>query len=181
MEQEQLHIIQQRKRELERLAQQVLVLEQLKQASQGHQAERSDSPASAGAAREEPAALPGTADGSKQPAHQGVPEAARELKELQALVERIRDNETQITLQKERMLSMKQSLDVASLHVEAMTAEMEKQKPELARLQLVEESEVELSRQLVALESEHRTAIERLASAKTEILQLKTEAEQTSE
>jgi hypothetical protein len=178
MEQQQLLIIQQRQRDLQRVAEQVLRLEQLKQSGESRQAAPSDSPASAGPAREEPAALPG---GSVQPAREGAQEATRELKDLQALLDRIRDNETQIAHQKERMLSMKQSLDAASLHVEAMTAEMEERNPELTRLRLVEASEVELQRQLAAVESEHRSAVERLASAKSEILQLKTEAEQTSE
>lgn len=101
---------------------------------------------------------------------------ARWLRDLQ-----IKDIEAQIALQQEWILSMEVSLDAAKQHAEAMTVEMEKQKMEIDSVRMVEASEIELLRQLKAVESEQHTAAERLERAKIEIIQLKTQAEITSE
>ena len=146
LEHQQLLAMEKKQQELRAISEKVVMPKSFK-----GPAKRSDSRPSSGVARSEPS--PAETLGE-----------ARELKGLETLLARIKDNEAQIAVQQERMMSMKVSLDASTQHAEAMTIEMVKQKSELARLRLVEASEVELLRQFKAVESEQRTAAEQKTS-----------------
>ncbi|MFN9897206.1 MAG: hypothetical protein ACK55Z_00120, partial [bacterium] len=158
LEHQQLLAMEKKQQELRAISEKVVMPKSFK-----GPAKRSDSRPSFGIARSEPSlsdSRPSSGVARSEPSPAETLGEARELKGLETLLARIKDNEAQIAVQQERMMSMKVSLDASTQHAEAMTIEMVKQKSELARLRLVEASEVELLRQFKAVESEQRTAAE---------------------